>query len=222
MANTKTHIDFLAERPFFGAGNSELADIIETKLRPEELDIEIASFAYEELARRNKSQRGEKIFNAAKRKPIPWLKEAIASLDILEDPEKGRYQGHLYVILIEGYTEYNGYYGAYVGSSRYLPETRFQKHKEGGITASPRVHRRGLQILKSLSWPGRTGTVPGGKDIRNWESALHKCLERTTFETTRGTDTPLKVSGDFKSFGEWPSGFQEPLRRWYEEQERPP
>ena len=95
----------------------------------------------------------------------------------------------------------NGYYGAYVGSSRYRPERRFKQHKEGKH-ASNIVKRRGLQPLQSLFWPWQT--VPGVNAERIlWESALNRCLDQVI----------PKVSGDFRPSKEWPEEFQVRLQK---------
>src|SRR5262249_4411282 len=112
------------------------------------------------------------------------------------------YQGHLYVVLISGFTEQNQFYGAYVGASRYKPETRFQQHK-AGYRASRRVKNRGIQVLKSLCWPGRT--IPGGKSRNLWESALNRCLALVV----------PKVHGDCVPMAEWGNDFQRPLQAIY-------
>ena len=187
-------------RPFLSYSAKELIRVVECGLSRQSRDIELATLAYDELSQRNKSNRVAALFKETGVTPIPWLKSARACLDILESPPQEHYQGHLYVILISGYTPQNQTYGAYVGASRYRPQTRFEQHKTG-INASNKVQNRGIQPLLSLNWPWRT--VPGGKDKREfWESALNRCL---------ATKVP-KVLGDYRPTEDWPSGFQMPLR----------
>lgn len=183
------------------ASGKELLDLVERNLDVDHRDLEVASAAFLELQRRGRVKKAERICRAHGVPPIPWLKDAREALDILEPPPEGRHQGHLYVILLDGLTAQNGTYGAYVGSSRYRPETRFEQHISG-VKASKRVTRRGVQLLHTLSWPWRT--VPGAKTERLlWESALNRCLSLAV----------PKVYGDFVAVEDWPEGFQEPLRR---------
>jgi hypothetical protein len=187
--------------------NADLLSLAEEALKLDHPDIERATVAYNEVMRRNRKRVMyliKEIFGQAGVKPIPWLAKSVKSLDVLEQPAPGVYQGHLYVVLITGFTEQNQFYGAYVGSSRYKPETRLQQHK-AGINSSTIVRNRGLQILKSLCWPnGRP--VPGGKNLIWWESALNRCLARVI----------PRVRGDFKPIAEWDDSFQKPLRALYE------
>jgi hypothetical protein len=185
----------------FSSSGADLLDLIECTLDLNNRDLEIASAAFLELKRRGKDGRATKMMEAFGVPPIPWLRDAREALGVLQPPPSGQYQGHLYVVLLDGYTSHNGFYGAYVGSSRYTPQTRFDKHL-AGIDASPKVKRRGLQLLSSLQWPWMT--VPGNKEERKlWESALNRCLALVA----------SKVEGDFTPSREWPDGFQEPLKR---------
>ena len=187
-------------RPFISYSAKEIIRAVECGLRPQSVDIELATLAYDELSQRNKSTRVTALFKEADVIPIPWLRRARECLDILEPPSQGHYQGHLYVILIGGYTPKNQTYGAYVGASRYRPQTRFEQHK-AGINASNKVQKRGIQPLLSLNWPWRT--VPGGRDKREfWESALNRCLT---------TNEPNEL-GDYRTTEDRPSEFQMPLR----------
>ena len=201
MSKGNLSINLKVTRPFFQYSAVRLFETIQTSLSENPPDLEISTLAYDELKHRKKAGRAEDLFKKTNLHPIPWLKEAKESLQNLDQPPYGRHQGHLYVVLIEGYTEINGWYGAYVGSSRYRPETRFKQHNEGK-NASSIVKRRGHQILHSLCWPWQT--VPGAKGERIlWESALNRCL---------ATKVP-KVSGDFTLQKEWPMDFQRPLQR---------
>lgn len=206
MTPMSSNIDFTHQRPFIQFSGDDIFQEIKNQELAEKANIEIATLALDELKRRKKSKRiiqitreAQNLLRDAEIRPIPWLQATRESLSILKSPKKGKYQGHLYVVLIEGYTKGNGYYGAYVGSSMYRPETRFKQHKDG-INASSIVNRRGLQLLQSLCWPWRT--VPGGKERTLWESALNRCL----------AEVIPKVSGDFHSSGEWPAKFQRPLQ----------
>ncbi len=193
-----TEID---EKSLFVSSNADLLTLVENNLAPDRRDLEIASAAYLELERRGKAGRAKEIVSASDTPPILWLRDARNALSILEPPETGRYQGHLYVALLGGLTASNGFYSAYVGSSKYRPDTRFDQHL-ADVNASGKVRRRGIQLIRSLCWPWRT--VPGGKDERLlWESALNRCLSLVV----------PKVDGDWVPPEDWPRGFQENLRR---------
>ena len=170
------------------------------------VNLELATLAYEELKHRNKGKRVSRFFEDKNLPPIPWLMKKRESLNLLEGPVSGSHQGHLYVVLISGYTEKNQYYGAYVGSSRYTLERRFTHHKQGRHSSKTVMGNRGVQLLQSLCWPWQT--VPGsGQERVLWESALHHCLETRV----------LKVLGDAKrkkSVETWPSEFQQRLKAY--------
>jgi hypothetical protein len=167
----------------------------------------MATLAYNELLHRNKEKTANRKFSKANLHPIPWLESARKSLSILEMPKEGKYQGHLYVILKSGFTKSNGFYGAYVGSSKLKPENRFKEHK-AGIRSARGIPERGEQLLRSLLWPWRT--VPGAKKERvEWESALNRCLS---------TVVP-KVHGDSFPIEKWPEDFQKPLKRLIQKEE---
>jgi hypothetical protein len=191
------------ERPVRFLLGAELLEIVDRSLQRDDPDIERATEAYDEAIRRDNKKIIRKIqtvFQRTNTRAIPWLADAKRSLDVLELPPPGHFQGHLYVVLISGYTEQNQYYGAYVGSSKYTPATRFQQHKSG-YNASRIVQKRGLQVLNSLCWPDGK-TVPGGRKLIYWESALNRCLVCVI----------PKVSGDWKPIEEWEKAFQKPLR----------
>jgi hypothetical protein len=194
-------------RPFRSALGKELLAIVEQSLQREECDIERATEAHDEAIRRDNKKiikEIKNIFQQASISPIPWLADAKGSLSVLELPPPGHHRGHLYVILISGFSKQSQVYGAYVGSSRYAPATRFKQHK-AGHHSSGIVQRRGLQVLKSLCWPDGE-TVPGGRKVVFWESALNRCLARVI----------PKVSGDWKPIEEWGENFQKSLRTLYD------
>lgn len=189
---------------FSRSKDTDLLAVIEHSLAAVPPDIETATIAYDELNRRNRGRAARVIFARTGIEPIPWLDAATKCLVFLEPPPPGRYQGHLYVILIGGFTVQNQFYGAYVGSSHYLPEARFLQHK-AGYHSSGVVKRRGIQVLKSLCWPvGQT--VPGGKKRVQWESALSRCLALVV----------PKVRGHCVPMTEWEDTFQPQLRAVYQ------
>ena len=88
------------------------------------------------------------------------------------------------MILRSGYTEMNGFYGAYVGVTSHRVEERFRQHLTG-IRAASGLQNHGIELLYSLfSW---ANPVPGGKDIRRiHETNLHDLLERRSVPRVTG------------------------------------
>jgi hypothetical protein len=196
----------ILHQPILSLGNTDLLALVEHSLANTPPDIELATIAYDEARRRKRHQtikEAREIFSRKGIHPIPWLSLAKQTLSFLVLPPAGNYQGHLYVILVDGYTEQSQFYGAYVGSSRYTPETRFQQHK-AGYKSSGIVRNRGIQVLRSLCWPDGK-TVPGGRDLVLWESALNRCLALTI----------PKVRGDHIPIDDWDDTFQPSLRAVY-------
>ena len=211
MTRKPPDIDFSLRRPFIQFSGDEILAVIKNQFLTEDVDIEIATLALDELKRRKKAKRiteAQKLFRNAKFKPIPWLQSARDSLRFLEPPEKKNHKGYLYVILKGGFTERKGFYVPYVGVSAKRPEDRFKEHKSG-IKAGRGLPKRGVQLLRSLCWPGYDEkgdwkTVPNGTPARYyWESALHLCLETSVPEVHGDVQFQLK---------DWPEDFQVDLQ----------
>ena len=213
MTDLFPKLDFNLNRPLIEFSGENLLETVEKKLSPGTIDIEIATLALDELEQRRKATRkaraAKKVFNEAGIKPIPWLQDARESLKFMEPTVKKNHRGYLYVILKSGYSKRNGFYSAYVGSSKHPPEIRFQQHKKGEFSARG-LPKRGEQILRSLCWPGikdngKWKTVPNSKELRLlWESALHICLETAVLKVTGDVKYPLET---------WPDNFQAELQK---------
>jgi len=213
MTRNTPDIDFTLGRPFIQFSGDDILVAIKNQFLTEDVDIEIATLALDELKRRKKAKRitqqAQKRFREAGIKPIPWLQSARDSLKFLEPPKKKNHKGYLYVILKDGFKERKGFYVPYVGVSAKRPEVRFKEHKSG-VRAGRGLEKRGIQLLRSLCWPGysengKWKTVPNGNRERYlWESALHICLQTTIPE----------VAGDVQfQLDEWPKDFQIRLQR---------
>jgi hypothetical protein len=126
-------LDYRASRPFKDWQQPSLLEKIREWVALSPPRLELATLAYEELR-----HRGENRARAARRlfpehlPPIPWLaaarRELLADLGPSTTP---RANGRLYVILRSGYSEGNGFYGAYVGVTKHQVEERFRQHLTG-------------------------------------------------------------------------------------------
>jgi hypothetical protein len=171
------------ERPMRDWVKPQLEATIQDTLAAKAPNLELATLCLEELRIRGKARTAEALFERSGWQPIPWLRSALDIMRGFPRPPEGRYAGHLYVILIDGYSACNGRYGAYVGVTGRRPETRFAQHRRGVNAA--RGHHRMLQLMPSLYEP--IGLVPGDREGRRmWETRLHK---------TPATVIP-KVAGD--------------------------
>ena len=66
------------------------------------------------------------------------------------------------MILRDGYSEMNGFYGAYVGVTRHSVENHFLQHRTG-IRAAQGLPAHGIELLYSLfSW---ANPIPGGGGV---------------------------------------------------------
>jgi hypothetical protein len=163
-------------------------------------EIELLSFAYCEIRRRGNAgtiSTADKICEELDIKPIPWLMEARGRLSLLDPPPRRNYTCHTYVVLRDGYTEFNGTYGAYVGVTSLSPEERFLQHITlGHPRAANGLPRHGVKLLRSLMVP--FVRVPAREKLR-YETSLHLALSLAI----------PKVTGDIlDDFREWLPEFQ--------------
>ena len=187
----------LEERWFHAASYQELFSTISSGSKQE---IEFLSFAYCEIRRRGKDSKigiADRICEELNVKPIPWLAEARGRLSLLDPPPRRNYTCNTYVVLRDGYTDYNGTYGAYVGVTSLSPNDRFLQHTTlGHPRAANGLPKHGLLLLKSLMFP--FVRVPA-KEKLLYETSLHLALSLAV----------PKVSGDILSdFREWLPEFQ--------------
>lgn len=187
----------LEERWFHKASYQELFSTISSGSN---LEIEILSFAYCEIRRRGKDSKigiADRICEELNVTPIPWLAEARGRLSLLDPPPRRNYTCNTYVVLRDGYTDYNGTYGAYVGVTSLSPKDRFLQHTTlGHPRAASGLPKHGLLLLKSLMFP--FVRVPA-KEKLLYETSLHLALSLAV----------PKVSGDILGdFREWLPEFQ--------------
>jgi len=119
-------------------------------------------------------------FAGAELEPVSWLVEAgervrsVFTPDILQQQKQGRLGANVYVILRHGYSEENGLYGAYVGSTGKSPGQRCSEHRKG-IRAARGLPRYGIEPLWSLF--DFINPVPRARAGREeWETRLHEAL----------------------------------------------
>ena len=147
-------LDYQATRPFFNWRRPDLLEKIQEWVALNPPRLELATLAYEEVKNRgeNRAKPALRLF-PKHLPPIPWL--AAARQDVLAELEPSttpRANGRLYVILRSGYTEMNGFYGAYVGVTSHRVEERFRQHLTG-IRAASGLQNHGIELLYSLfSW----------------------------------------------------------------------
>jgi hypothetical protein len=163
--------------------------------------IEGLSYAYCEIRRRGSAggiARAERICGGRNLIPIPWIAEARTVLEkVLDPPPRRSYRASTYVILRDGYTEMNGFYGAYVGVTAKTPDKRLEEHL---TPAHPRaaigLPTHGICLLSSLMYP--YVKVPLRLKLR-YETALHLALSLAV----------PKVTGDIQNdYLEWLPAFQ--------------
>ena len=124
-------LDYQAQRPFMHWQRPELLEKIQEWVALNPPRLELATLAYDELKNRGANQaRGALRLFPNHLPPIPWLtavrQEVLAALNPSTTP---RANGRLYVILRSGYSETNGFYGAYVGVTKHQVEDRFRQHR---------------------------------------------------------------------------------------------
>ena len=181
MSLNPAHNDLLVEplerllgsHGFFAASNAELLGALEYC---SESDIELLSYAWCELVRRNKAGKvlaAEKICEERGLKPIPWISAARQSLACLVPPVRRNYTQHVYVILRDGYMSNNGY-GLYVGVTSKSPEERFDEHITPDHQRAARgLPEHGICLLRSLMHP--YVKVPGADRLK-YETSTHLAL----------------------------------------------
>jgi len=145
--------------------------------------------AREELKKRGKMGRANALFAIAGLVPIDWLEDARKAVRAsMPQGTIGRVRGKVYVILRWGYAEQNGFYGAYVGSTRKKVEHRFVQHRTGKMGARGLL-KYGIEPLYSLIYG--LNCFPG-KECLTRETLLHNILQgivsRVTGDTLKDGD----------------------------------
>ncbi len=167
-------------RPFRNWRSSHLTTLIGGWLTSNPPCLELATLAQAELHSRGDDLSSSMKFAAAELAPIPWLDAARQAVhtafprEVLESEKKGRPGGSLYVVLRGGYSEMNGWYGAYVGSTRRTVEKRFREHRTSS-RAGRGLIAHGIEPLYSLF--DHLNPMPvARKSLMEWETRLHEVL----------------------------------------------
>ena len=177
-----TLVDVTRDRPFEAWSVPQMEAVVGSLLAHDPPRLEIASLLDDEVRRRRPqgSLRVDERFAHYGLVPIPWLEEARRAVreafpaSLLAEQMTGRRGAHVYVVLRGGYTAASGHYGAYVGSTRRTPQTRFVEHRTGRRAARG-LPRHGIELLWSLFAP--LNPVPLRKGARlEWETRLHEAL----------------------------------------------
>lgn len=167
-------------RPFRDWKSAILTAAIGGWLQNNPPHLELATFALHELKARGDDLDAGMKFAAVDLEPIPWLlaaRDAVRSAfpeTLIEAQMNGRRGAHVYVMLRGGYTNQNGWYGCYVGSTRKTVTARCKEHRKG-VRASRGLPTHGIEPLWSLF--DFLNPVPTAKDARlEWETRLHEAL----------------------------------------------
>ncbi|GGB47049.1 hypothetical protein GCM10011316_18980 [Roseibium aquae] len=170
-------LNYSALRPFAKWQGAHLEAAIGGWLQLEPLHLELATLALDELTHRGADLNARMKFARANVEPVAWLTQARQAVlagfpeTVLEKSGTGT----VYVLLRSGYTRENGFYGAYVGSTRKSLDQRFREHAKGGAKAARGLARYAIEPLYSLCLP--LNPVPARRaKLEEWETRLHECL----------------------------------------------
>ncbi|MFC1560557.1 hypothetical protein ACFL3W_01280 [Pseudomonadota bacterium] len=187
----------LGNKGFHTASYDELFDVLSYAGSDQ---IEGLSYAYCEIRRRGrdgKISKADRICEERDVIPIPWLSEVRAVLGVLDPPRPANYKASTYVILRDGYTDMNGFYGAYVGVTAKTPDERLNEHlTPGHPRAANGLPAHGKCLLRTLMHP--FVKVPARLRLQ-YETSLHLALSLAV----------PKVTGDIQNdYLEWLPEFQ--------------
>ena len=157
--------------------------------------LELATLGLEELKVRREATliKAEMAFAENRLSPIDWLNPARKAVaQAFPKSWEGwaaakRLGGTVYVILRDGYSAQNGFYGAYVGSTKQTLERRFMEHRQSS-RAGRGLPAHGIEPLFSLSLPLRKAPLARAA-LLAWETRLNHAL----------AEVVPKVSGDVVS-----------------------
>ena len=181
-------VDYEHHSPFKSWNSARLTSAIEEWLACNPPRLELATLAFEELRDRHDDLHASMIFVDAGLEPIPWLLDAIDCVrdafppPVLETQKEGKLTGSVYVMLRSGYSTDNGFYGAYVGSTKKTPEKRCLEHRTG-IRSGRGLPRYGIEPLWTLF--DFINPVPVKRDrLMEWETRLHEALAQVVPKVT--------------------------------------
>ncbi|MGI9354772.1 MAG: hypothetical protein ACR2PF_06395 [Rhizobiaceae bacterium] len=173
-------LNYAHPRPFRNWTDKQMTAAIGGWLSGDPPSLELATLALDELRSRQADLAASIKFAEAGYEPIPWLLEAgkkvrsVFTADILDSQRTGKLGANVYVMLRWGYTEENGLYGAYVGSTSKTPAIRCTEHRKG-IRSARGLPRYGIEPLWSLF--DFMNPVPKVRAEREeWETRLHEAL----------------------------------------------
>jgi len=142
--------------------------------------LELATLVLHELKLRGDDLNADMKFAASGLEPIGWLLDARDAVrakfpeTLIDNQMTGRRGAHVYVMLRGGYTDQNGWYGCYVGSTKKTPTARCLEHRKG-LRSGRGLPRYGIEPLWSLF--DFLNPVPTAKAARmEWETRLHEAL----------------------------------------------
>lgn len=181
-------LNYAHPKPFRNWTDPQMTAAIGGWLSTNPPGLELATLAYEELKSRRCDLDAGMKFAEAGLPPIPWLIEAgnvvreTFTNNVLETQKTGRMGASIYVILRHGYTEENGTYGVYVGSTGKSPGQRCSEHRKG-IRSARGLPRYGIEPLWSLFH--FINPVPSAREGREeWETRLHETLAQVVPKVT--------------------------------------
>ena len=173
-------LNYSHERPFRHWKSNHLNTLVGGWLKSNPPCLELATLAHNELLQRGEDLAAVMKFAEAELEPVSWLDDARIRVqkaftsEILQRDKKGRLGGSVYVILRGGYTEHNGWYGVYVGSTTRKIEQRFREHRTSS-RAGRGLIAHGIEPLYSLF--DCINPVPVKRsDLQEWETRLHEAL----------------------------------------------
>ncbi len=167
-------LDYGHAHPFETWSSRHLQTLIGGWLQRDPPCLELATLAHDELCRRRADLASGMKFAEADLQPIPWLSAARAVVRECLGCRGTTGRGRVYVILRDGYTEPNGWYGAYVGSTRKSVERRYREHRTG-IRSARGLPVHGIEPLYSL-FAGLNPVAGGKEKLRETETRLHEAL----------------------------------------------
>lgn len=175
-------LDYRAARPFERWQAPHLIRSMKEWLTQNPPRLELATLALEELRLRDsKVLNAEMVFADCELAPIDWLnpaRQAVAqafpkSWDGWAQVRRSG--GSVYVILRDGYSQENGVYGAYVGSTKLTLEKRFMEHRQSS-RAGRGLQAHGIEPLFSLCMPFLRKAPLARASLLDWETRLHHAL----------------------------------------------
>ena len=173
-------LNYAHPAPFRNWQSKHLTTLVGGWLAQDPPRLELATLALNELRSRHEDLEAGMRFAEKGFEPIDWLAEAgervrsTFTKDVLDTQKTGRLTGSVYVMLRAGYLADNGWYGAYVGSTKKNPAHRCVEHRKG-IRSGRGLPRHGIEPLWSLF--DFINPVPIKREaMMEWETRLHEAL----------------------------------------------